>query len=788
MKNTLRFYIVGICLFVNFSFGLLAQPAPCGENPAMTSTCASACVICDIDGFTGVNDLSIPGQMVPGFCTTFQHNMQFIAFIAGTEDLTIRVEVGDCVGGSESLELGFFESLDCETFTPITMCDTDIDQFTNQTFTNNTPLVIGQHYYMIIDGSDSSNCEWTFYVDEGSTAVLPLTTSGNITHAPEVCPEIPVNFETSGDVGAAIFYWSVDGILQGEISKDIDLSFANEGEFEVCVIAANVCDQAPPSCTTIHVREIGSLAINQKLCEGDCVEFNNVQFCTGGSFEEVVTIVNGCDSIISIELEFVPEQEVNLDVWICEGQTFSVGNSNYTQTGMYTDLLLTEDQCDSTVNLSLLTIECEILALANEIPVVCNGSATGTLIFSIDQGQPPFDYTYTDIADGSITGMGTTNLLANNVISNISAGIYQIYVMDDFGNDAVVLQEVTEPPVLSINFNPSVYGEFNVSCFEDNGMLGSDGSLQAVASGGVVPYQYSWNTGSSVDVINGLSPIEYTISVTDAVGCETIASYTLSAPDLVEYDVDFVNQSCDGFESGMILISNISGGVGPYLFSLDNQTFVTESSFEDLGEGSFTVFVQDMNNCISEISGQLVAPDIPEISFNSDIVLPLGDSIVITPILNQTTLTEINWSPITYLSCVDCLEPWTSTVNNNEYTLTVVSQDGCADSATIRVISDKRRRVYTPNIFSPDGNGINDVFFLSGGVEIENISSLRIFDRWGNIVFDQTNGGLPNDEIYGWNGKWNGKLVASGAYTWVAEVAFIDGVKLPYSGSITVIR
>jgi len=158
----------------------IAQPIPCGNNPAMTSFCADACIICDIDGYSGVNNLTAQGQGFGEFCTTQYNNMQYLAFLAGSEQLTIRVDVGNCVGGVASLEVGFFESSDCDNFNAITICDTDIESNDSQTFTNFYPLTIGQYYYLVIDGSNGANCSWTFNVIDGSTQGPPLPSSGRI--------------------------------------------------------------------------------------------------------------------------------------------------------------------------------------------------------------------------------------------------------------------------------------------------------------------------------------------------------------------------------------------------------------------------------------------------------------------------------------------------------------------------------------------------------------------------------------------------------------------------------
>ncbi len=412
MKNS--FSILFILFFALSSIG---QPSPCGPTPAMTSTCATACVICDIDGFSGVNNLTAQGQGFSNFCTTQYNNMQYIAFIAGSVDLTIRVDVGNCSGGVQSLEVGFFESSDCENFTAITDCDTDIQSNDSQTFTNLTPLVIGQHYYLVIDGSNGSNCDWTFNVLAGSTQVSPLGGSGNILAPSFICPGSPATFITTGEIGAANYSWTINGTPQLATSAlTTELLFPMDGTYEVCVLASNACDDADPSCISVEVRTPGTLNIDERLCEGECIEINGTQYCNTGVFQESISFAPGCDSIINITIEVLPMATTNLEVWICNDVFYQVGDQVYNSTGIHNTTVLTADECDSLVILDLLVIECEIVGTTEEIPVVCNGTATGTLIFSVDQGEPPLTYTYTNIADGSITGMGSTNLLTDNTL------------------------------------------------------------------------------------------------------------------------------------------------------------------------------------------------------------------------------------------------------------------------------------------------------------------------------------------------------------------------------------
>jgi len=118
-----RFFLL---IFFNiFALSIVyAQPLPCMDPPRMTSFCVDACIICDIDGFTGRNDNTDPGEAPPTFCTTTVHNGQWIAFIAGSERLRIRLDVSNCENARSfsGLEVGIYEGNDCENFKLVSEC------------------------------------------------------------------------------------------------------------------------------------------------------------------------------------------------------------------------------------------------------------------------------------------------------------------------------------------------------------------------------------------------------------------------------------------------------------------------------------------------------------------------------------------------------------------------------------------------------------------------------------------------------------------------------------------
>ena len=781
----MRYFIV--LLFICFTTLLISQPQPCGENPAMTSFCNQACVICDIDGFTGVNDLTATGQGFSNFCTTQYNNMQYIAFIAGSEDITIEIDVFSCNGGVNSLEVGFFESLDCETFDPITECDTDIDPNTTRVFETIRPLTIGQYYYLVIDGSNGTNCSWTFNVTEGSTNVSAIDDSGEISFPERICLNNPTTFETSGALGAAFYTWTVNGVIQSDETQEIELEFQEEGVYEICVTAENACDAGPPTCTVFFVDEPEDTFFDERVCESECFELNGQEYCETGSYIQTINLIQGCDSLIFIDVEILPQAITDIDLWICNGESYFIGNTPYGETGSYSQTILSSLECDSLVNLELLTIECEIIGSTSEIPVICKGTATGTLIFSVDQGEPPLTFTYTNIQDGSITGTGTTDLLTNNEIPNIPVGFYQIYIEDNFGNDVVVQQEITEPDFLTVDLTPSDYFGFQVSCATNNGIAGADGTLLAEPNGGVSPYSYEWSDGQNTQEAINLEAQEYTVTITDDSGCTLTENFTLTAPDDMDPLIEFRDPNCDGFNTGEIEVINVIGGTPPYTFSISDGNYSDTRLISDLNEGTYTLFVRDANDCVFQVQSEIVAPEIPVVDFPEDFTISLGDEIILSPVVNQVNLNEIEWSDSTTLSCSNCLNPSAMPVNNGSYEVTLTSVDDCTDSAIVQYRVLKRRRVYVPNVFSPDANGVNDIFSVFAGPEVAEILAFKVYDKWGNEVYSLNNF-QANDSNLGWDGNYRGKALDPGVFVWSVEVLFIDDAVEVYSDNVTLLK
>lgn len=768
-------------LFLLLPLWMHAQPMPCGNPAAMTSTCAPACVVCDINGFTGRNNSNIQGQAPPGFCTTVVHHMQWIAFIAGSTNLTLRVDVFGCQQG-QGLEIGIYQTSNCQTFTLVSNCNTNVPNNTFATFTNTVPLVIGQHYYFVMDGSANDICNYTITVVTGSTQAPPLTTSGSIEGPATVCPGASASFSSAGVAGATLYNWTLNGAPAGT-GTALNANFPTApGAYQLCLTAANACSTAPPVCRTVAVPAIPITDRFAALCPGECVTIADTTLCDPGMYERRFLSAAGCDSLVRITVTIAPEVITNLDLFICEGDTLSVAGNPYFTSGQFVDILTAANGCDSTINLALVVVVCEIQGQITARPVSCRGDTDGRLTFGVTNGTPPFTYTWNRIGQPAPAGQGAlANLSRRDTLTGLPAGQYIVVIEDLFGNNVVLLADIVEPPVLEVAVTSSDYNGFGVSCRDR-----ADGTAQASPSGGTPPYSFLWNTGATGNAVNGLSTGQYTFTLTDAGGCTMVRTLELSQPEALALSVAFDDPGCDGPATGAVRVEMIGGGAAPYSFALQSGTFGTAGNFTGLPEGAYELRARDANGCTVSQSGMLTALAIPHIDAGPDLTLPLGERIRLSAIANMP-LTAPVWLPADGLSCTDCPAPELMPLRTTTYTFGGFSEDGCygADSVTILVL--RIRDVFIPNAFSPNGDGFNDRFNVFGGPEVAQIRRFRVFSRWGELVFEKNN--FPaNAQDAGWDGAFRGKPMGQGVFVWQAEIEFIDGVIGFYEGNVTLLR
>src|ERR1019366_7252238 len=190
----------------------------------------------------------------------------------------------------------------------------------------------------------------------------------------------------------------------------------------------------------------------------------------------------------------------------------------------------------------LLTITID--SIAN---VLCFGEAQGGIFISVSGGTTPYSFNWSN----SNTDQNDTNLVA---------GTYNVTVVDGHGCNASSGATITQPTLLSLNI--ATY--HNLNCYND-----SSGYVYVTANGGVPPYAYAWSNGATTQDITVLGPGTYTLTVTDANGCQANISQTITQPTQLTSTISSTPVTCNGAANGTVTLT-VSGGTAPQTFLWNN--------------------------------------------------------------------------------------------------------------------------------------------------------------------------------------------------------------------------
>ena len=174
-------------------------------------------------------------------------------------------------------------------------------------------------------------------------------------------------------------------------------------------------------------------------------------------------------------------------------------------------------------------------------------------------------------------------------------------------------------------------------------------------------------------------------------------------------------------------------------------------------------------------------------SLGADLTLPTGTLYPLRTIIRNGPIAQYLWTPATDLSCSTCPLPIATIKKDISYIVKVTTNYGCQASDTINIKTFcESAQVFIPNAFSPDGDGVNDILMVRG-TGIAMVKSFRIFNRWGEVVFERSSF-PPNNPTYGWDGKVKGIVGGPEVYVYTAEVICENGTSYVYKGNTTIIK
>ena len=396
--------------------------------------------------------------------------------------------------------------------------------------------------------------------------------------------------------------------------------------------------------------------------------------------------------------------------------------------------------CDSVIVTSLL-VNTALQHSITTSDVSCNGDADGTATLAISGGTAPYTIDW---------GSADTNALP--------AGTYTYTITDDNSCTYTDTVSITEPAALTLDTSIT-----NTTC---NGF--TDGSITVSPTGGTAPYGYSWSTGDTTSTLTSLGAGTYSVSVTDDNGCADSITATLTDPALFAVSISGDGTLCQG-DSTVLTADN--GDTFAWFTGESTQSITFYPSADTLA------WVTAMEGpCSASDTMALTVYPLPVVYAGADTTINYSTTIT----LGSNAVGTYFWYPAEGLSCTSCESPDASPETDITYYLEVTDSNGCVALDSITITVNFETDPFVANIFSPNGDGLNDVLHVNGltGEDF----NFRIYDRWGNILFE------TSDASTGWDGTANGKVVNSGEYVYTYSFKDNKDNTIKGHGSVTLVR
>ena len=434
----------------------------------------------------------------------------------------------------------------------------------------------------------------------------------------------------------------------------------------------------------------------------------------------------GCDSLVFTMIDVVDFYSENQFLQICEGSIYT-GIPVYSDT-VITVVLTAATGCDSVINTAIEVVAQFETAVDTQ---VCVGTAFN--------GFPVFSDT--TIIDTLQTAFGCDSIVQIKIKAN-----------------------PLPKPVILLQQSDCDYS-LNTDNFDS----------------------YQWSTNETVNEIPIYQAGQYSLTVTDGNGCTGTAHFEYLGNTNISAEIAVTQPDCGKNSKGRIEISNATGGIEPFLFSINGgNDFSPSPIFKELAAGIYPTVVEDAFGC--DWTQEVVILEKLELLLRSDYqqFINLGENAELE-ILTNLPLDSISWQPATGLSCPNCPETHANPTKTTNYRVTVFASNGCTQTLDAWVMVDQNGQVFVPNSFSPNGDGINDYFIPFIGPSVKKVRSMKVFERQGGQVF-QAEDLAVNIPLAGWDGTWRGLMAREGVYVYAIEIELISGEVEFISGEVIIIK
>jgi gliding motility-associated-like protein len=519
-----------------------------------------------------------------------------------------------------------------------------------------------------------------------------------------------------GGVAPYTFDWNGNGAIDGQE----DQTGLGAGEYDVLIIDANFC--------TYYMEFV--------LTQPEAI----IVDATISLFESGFNIsCNGvCDGSISINISGgSPAYTI---AW-AGPNGFSSSSTELTNLCAGDYFLTVTDENGCSISQTYTLAQPEILSGSISQAYNC---ADGSYELCVQASGGSGNYSYL-WSDGSTT----------SCITVLVDGEYCVTITDGSGctTQVCVTVDTQSPLTIEATSNNSICGLCN-------------GSIDITIAGGLPAYTISWSNGPSSEDLTNLCAGIYTVTVTDQLGCTQTLSLEIFDTPGVQIQTTQSNVSCFGDASGTATVI-ITGGTPEITIEWydENENIIgTTSTITQLPTGFYGVHVEDGAGCTADGQVTIAQPSPLQLEAEVSIVgdfnisLPNGsDGIIELTITGGVPEYTYDWTPD--VAATD--ENFADGLSAGDYTIIITDANQCRIDTVITLTAPRDIKLYTA--LSPNGDGFNDVYVIDGVINCGN-NQFKVFNRWGNLVFERTN--YKND----WFGQSDdGGILADGTYFVIFE-------------------
>jgi gliding motility-associated-like protein len=548
--------------------------------------------------------------------------------------------------------------------------------------------------------------------------------------------------------------------------------------------------------------------VNAQICSGQSYLLpDGSTTSNAGTYNFNLLGTGGCDSIVQINLNVLSLSFDTINGLVCNAQPYGLPDGTIVNApGIYDIFYTNQVGCDSIVTTVLTNganLTATVQIASSPAGPICFGTPVTFTAGSINGGTAPLYQWYINgiAVNGQTSNEFTSNSLNDSDLVSVQLTSNEPCVSNTLAVSNVILQEVTIPLITTVSI---------ITSQQFPACTGFPITFTSFTVNGGANPTYQW-------FINGVAILGATN--------DTLIIDSLENNDVVslnEYsDLDCVTNSVA--YSNPVTVTLIES-ITPSIFITSNDTIicaqqlVTFTAHADGAGASAVLYYWFVNNSIVAVGPdtvftynnftnqdivtcQLVSSYIcvnPPLILSNPIRVTVNANPVVDMInyqynnnicdsLQLITSTNIsdpifNWSASAYLSCNNCIAPYTiATLDTTWYFVTVADPTtGCFNIDSTIVYLNPEPDIFIPSAFSPNGDNNNDVLYLRGNC-IKDVS-FKIYDSWGEVVFKS------HSMSFGWDGNFKGQEVAADVYVYTLDYVLYNDKKKQAKGNITIIR